>query len=245
MQMIVKYVRMVALALGLSALAACGIVPKAEGGKLPSSGVAATTSSKHAKCSENEEVCYRFRTLRLQSDQNHALFKEHQLQLPWSTDGERQFRAQELGSIAWGEYVKGNLKAHKASGGMYFMFFGASEVALGNFYAYQVNGKNVTTWTKIEEVTGKISYPNLSRNGQSLGVPRIFRITAEGDDPVGTELLVPWSMLTGVTVVICSESEVVYPPRGSTARAGLELSPAVLEWLQARRSRRVLLPFFY
>lgn len=214
----------------------------------PATSAATTTVKQHVDCSKTEEGCWKMRALRFKYEPAHPVMKSHSLNLPYTTEAERSFRAQDLGPVLWEEYRKGTVAAHKAAGTVDYMVFGAEDVPLGNFKAYRVNGKNILSAIPVAEITGQVPYPDLSRNGKVLGKPRIFRLRAEGDDPVGVELVVPWTLFgPGSTVLVCSGEPVVYPPTasGSPVRYGLEVAPESLAWLKAKNSRRGLLVFLF
>lgn len=198
-------------------------------------------STAHMDCEQMlQKGCEELRVLSFRWDgQNSALAG---LDKPYTSQEERQRRAQFLGPQLWEEYRKGNLSAAAPRSFLIYMWK-VNDVPIANLSAYRVNTRSHRVGkAPVEEVRGAPA-PVFDPTVTNLGAPqKVFRVRTDGADAVGASIQFPWSMITeGTYILVCPEqTPVVYPPGKDM---GLWLTPQSLKWLKDKPSVRVLLPF--
>lgn len=197
----------------------------------------ATTATVHVACTERGQAgCFEVNVFNFTYDASRPIMAE--LERPYKTAEERQYRAQFLPPQLVREYERGSVRASKPRTFLLY-FWNVNAVPEGKLSAYRM-GKGGVAKVPVEDVTGKVVTTQFDPV-KDLGPPaKVYRIRAD----VAGSLQVPWSMVTGRTYILtCSEDRLTVYPNRVSRNDGLWVAPESLTWLRNKGSTRTIQTF--
>ncbi len=156
---------------------------------------------------------------------------------------ERQRRVNEAGPRLMRAYQEGSVSAGKPRTFLLYVWNGGKPQA-----SYRVNGRKTeggrVTNGRYEVVTGKVATPKMDKT-EKLGTPKVYRLYAEGKDPIGISLQFHWSGLTEKsTILVRAEDDLtVYPHDDKDVSEGLWIMGPQIATLKQNTARGSIAPF--
>ncbi|HEU4677852.1 MAG TPA: hypothetical protein VFS75_04005 [Candidatus Paceibacterota bacterium] len=240
-----RHAVMVVLAgLALAMLAGCGSFRIRNGFEIPRAQVRAEPAGRvvHAACTHQSQAgCWEQRVLNFRFDPGFSGMAG--LDRPYRSREERQWRKEELAPYLWREYQAGRVSPSTPRS-FYVCVYRALHIAPSQLSAYQVNGarnayRHSVTEVPVEEVTATDSFRCAIANGASPS--QVFRIRADGREPIGASIQFPWAMFTDESaVLVCSGDRLTVYPNRITKHEGLWVLPENLRWLRERNVDRTI-----
>lgn len=197
----------------------------------------ATSATPHVACEVRGQVgCFEVNVFNFTYDANRPIMAE--LDRPYKTAEERQYRAQFLPPQLVREYERGTVQASKPRTFLLY-FWNVNVVSAEKLSAYTM-GKGGVAKVPVEDVTGKVTATQFDPV-KDLGPPaKVYRIHAD----VAGSLQIPWSMVTERTYILtCSEDRLTVYPNRVTRNDGLWVAPESLTWLRNKGSTRTVQTF--
>ncbi len=142
----------------------------------------------------------------------------------------------------WQAYHKGQEQASKART-FDVIIYSNGPLNIADIAVYRANGRqHQVTKMQLVEVTGKVQLPVADKD---LGTPRVFRITAEGDEAFVASIQLPYAMVTNLNyVTVCQSDRLgVVPNRTADKNESYGISKETLGWFVSKGQKRLPLLF--